>query len=264
MTHEQTITLRNVVRMLPLLAALLLSIADVSAQSARPVWKLGERLSYRVTWSLFRLGTLNLHVADSSATPDGAEYRIDLAIDSNPTLFFLNRHYRYFCTIGDDFRVRRLEYLDEEEGSIYRAAYSFDNDAHSVSVVMTDTSDTSKVIRKTVYYKDRLYDGLSLIYYVRQHVEHTGIDTVQYVADDGFADMVIDYRGPGKPVRVRALEGKTDTYEIAGMVFDKGIAGLSGPFRGWFSRDARRLPLKAALKVFIGSVWLELEGIDYE
>ncbi|MBN2417183.1 DUF3108 domain-containing protein [bacterium] len=254
----------GVMSRLLLAAVLFCSLPQAQAQSRGAVWKTGERLSYRVTWSLFRLGTLTLHVADSLTTGEGPAYRIDMAIDSNPLLFFINRHYRYSCTIGDDFRVRNLEYLDEEEGKIYRAAYAFDHAAHSVSLVMTDTSDTSRVIRKTVFYENRLYDGLSLIYYVRQHLEETRIDTVQYIADDGYADMVIDYRGEGDPVRVRALAGATATWEIAGMVYDKGIAGLSGPFRGWFSRDARRLPLKAALKVFIGSVWVELEEIAYE
>lgn len=39
----------------------------------------------------------------------------------------------------------------------------------------------------------------------------------------------------------------------------KGIAGITGPFKGWFAADKQRVPLKAELKVFVGSVKVELE-----
>ena len=39
----------------------------------------------------------------------------------------------------------------------------------------------------------------------------------------------------------------------------KGIAGVTGPFKGWFAVDKQRLPLKANLEVWIGSVTVELE-----
>ena len=39
----------------------------------------------------------------------------------------------------------------------------------------------------------------------------------------------------------------------------KGIAGVTGPFKGWFARDRQRPPLRALLKVFIGNVEVELE-----
>ena len=39
----------------------------------------------------------------------------------------------------------------------------------------------------------------------------------------------------------------------------KGIAGVTGPFKGWFAQDAQRPPLRADLKVFIGNVIVKLE-----
>ena len=235
----------------------------LQAQTDPAIWRRGETLTYKVRWSFFRLGTLRMQIADSFQTADETVYRIDLAIDSNPLLFFLNRHYRYTCLISESFKVQQLTYLDNEEGTVYSASYVFNHALKTVSVVMTDTSDTSRVLRKTIRYEDELYDGLSLIYFVRQTVTAVRTDTVHYIADDGYADMIIDFQGEAKPVGVSAFSAKQQTCYIEGMVFDKGIAGLSGKFKGWFGCDAQRLPLKAALKVFIGSVIVELEKKEY-
>jgi hypothetical protein len=39
-----------------------------------------------------------------------------------------------------------------------------------------------------------------------------------------------------------------------------GVYGLTGSFEGWFSDDAARVPIKAKMKVYIGSVTLELQS----
>lgn len=42
-------------------------------------------------------------------------------------------------------------------------------------------------------------------------------------------------------------------------VFADVIGILNGDFEGWFSTDNRRVPLAARMKVFVGSVYIELE-----
>jgi hypothetical protein len=50
------------------------------------------------------------------------------------------------------------------------------------------------------------------------------------------------------------------TYFIKGEILMKGIAGVTGPYMGWFAQDNQRPPLKAAMKVFLGNVTVELES----
>jgi hypothetical protein len=60
-------------------------------------------------------------------------------------------------------------------------------------------------------------------------------------------------------VRITALDSPIDCYYIDGEIKTKGIAGVTGPYKGWFAADGQRPPIKAELKVFIGSVKVELE-----
>ena len=50
------------------------------------------------------------------------------------------------------------------------------------------------------------------------------------------------------------------TIRVEGTFHIKGIAGVTGDYKGWFTLDERRVPLKALMKVFIGNVVVELEA----
>ena len=49
---------------------------------------------------------------------------------------------------------------------------------------------------------------------------------------------------------------------IDGVIEMVGIAGVTGPYKGWFGGSIVRIPYKADMKVFIGSVVVELESIS--
>jgi len=48
-------------------------------------------------------------------------------------------------------------------------------------------------------------------------------------------------------------------YYLDGRLRFVGIAGIKEDFKGWFSTDGQKVPLKAYMKAFIGSVKIELE-----
>ena len=51
-------------------------------------------------------------------------------------------------------------------------------------------------------------------------------------------------------------------YYVNGTFLMKGVAGLTGPYEGWFVGSNRRIPVKANLKVFLGSIVVELDSIN--
>jgi len=256
--------MKQIIYRIMLIVPLLLTAAQVSAQDQQMQWRAGEELIFKVRWSFVRLGTLKIQIADSSNVDGEDVFQIKLNIDSNPLLFFVNRHYVYSCSFTKSFKVQELTYFDDEEGVRMKSVYSFDHKNKNVHLTRTDTTGKTEEIVKDVSYKGELYDGVSLIYYARNTVNRMRIDTLQYIADDGYAKMIIDFKGEDKSLKIKAFKKKIPSARIEGFVYDKGIAGLSGKFKGWFSRDSRRLPLKAKLKVFIGSVIVELEEINYK
>ena len=241
----------------------ILSLISISSrgycQENTMIWRVGEELSYRVKWSFIRLGTIKFQICDSIYFGNNKAYHIRLHIDSNPLLFWVNHHSVFETYFSSDFKVYLFSFIEKINDTTYKAEYKFDHSKKEVYVQMTDTSDVSNVIEKTIPFTGTLLDGTSIFYYARANAGKTGTDTVQYLADYDYDRVIINFLAEDKKIKIKAVKKKIPSYYLEGQIQNKGIAGLTGKFKGWFSGDRYRIPLKAKLKVFIGSVVLELE-----
>ncbi|MBD3287504.1 DUF3108 domain-containing protein [candidate division KSB1 bacterium] len=222
-------------------------------------WQIGEELSYKVKYSFIRLGTVRIVVHDTLTYDDAFVYHIKLFIDSNPLIFFVNMHNVYDSYIDDKFRLRLFSALEIMDGKKYDATYSFDYDKKMMHINMTSMKDTSKTIIDDVPLNEEVLDGASLIYYARAHVHSNVTDTLTSFFEAKKGKVLINFKGENEAVKIGAFDEPLNTYYLDGVVKMKGIAGLTGPYKGWFMRDRQRPPLKAEMKVFIGSVKIELE-----
>ena len=238
---------------------LLTCIHSACPQDTSQAWDFGEELTYKVKWAFIRLGTLRLHICDTLTIHNQKLYHIKCHIDSNPTLFFVNYHTIAESFFSENLEVHYFSYIEEDEGITYKAEYMLDRSRGVVSIQLTDTSNTDNTIEKVIPFSGNVQDGTSLIYYARAHAGETETHSVPYLADESQDVVSINFQGKGDLVKVKAFPNKLPTYFLEGKVYNKGIAGLSGDFKGWFSADDRRLPLMAKMKVFIGSVSLKLE-----
>ncbi len=234
-------------------------IFSVYSQDNSLSWDMGEELTYKVKWAFIRLGTLRLFISDTLRINNQKVFHIKCYIDSNPTLFFVSYHTVAETFFSKDLEVHYFTYIEEDEGITYQAEYRLDHSKGLVTIELTDTSNADHKISKVTPFSGKVQDGTSLIYYARAHAGKTEIDTVKYLADDGQDNVTIHFQGKGDSLKVGAFKNKLPTYYLEGQVYNKGMAGLSGDFKGWFSADSKRLPLKAKMKVFIGSVSLKLE-----
>jgi hypothetical protein len=102
-------------------------------------------------------------------------------------------------------------------------------------------------------------DGLSILYFARSNLRsgrETNVSTVVY-GKQGTTWFHFQNKREfeeidawkDKKIRVVPLEGKAEF---------EGVFGFSGDFKGWFSDDIAAIPIKAELKVLVGSVKLEL------
>lgn len=226
------------------------------------IWNFGEELTYKVKWAFIRLGTLRLHICDTLTIHNQKLYHIKCYIDSNPTLFFVNHHTVAESFFSESLKVYYFSYIEEDEGVTYQAEYTLDHTTGMVSIQLTDTSNADNTIRKVIPFTGNVQDGTSLIYYARVHAEKKETHTVPYLADESQDVVTLVFKGLNGLKQVDAFRKKSPAYFLEGEVHNKGIAGLSGDFKGWFSADSLRLPLMAKMKVFIGSVSLTLE--DYK
>ena len=236
--------------------------AAVTDDSAPYTWEIGEDLLYKVKWSFINLGTIRVQVVDTTRVDNILNYITRVIITSNPSLPFVNFYSELDAYLDADFNVYRVFGTEKIDGINYDADYRFNYADSTIRFIYTDPEDPTNVRDEIQPIDTRLIDGLGMVFYARGNCHRSDLDTITtfYNARRGKVDF--DFTGRSERIGIDVFEYKPKGHYIRGNVHMKGMAGLSGPFEGWFATDNRRPPLKARLKVFIGSVTLEL--IDWK
>ncbi len=230
------------------------------AQSDPLYWPIGETLTYKVKYAFIRLGTLSMVVKDTLRIDEKRVYHIQLFVDSSPMLFWVNQHSLYESMFSDQFEGFLFKYDETVDETPFNGEYVFDYSDSLIHIQVVAEKNPDSLIVTHNPFTGIVLDGVSLLYYARQYAYKTIPDTVQYLADAGEETAILDFQGKGKPLSVRGVDEKIPSYYLEGRMTGEGIAGLSGYFKGWFSTDDQRVPLKAKLKVFLGYVTLKLES----
>ncbi|MBC8182212.1 DUF3108 domain-containing protein [candidate division KSB1 bacterium] len=222
-------------------------------------WQIGEELTYKVKWSFIRLGTIKVQVCDTLTMGNTFVYHVKLFVDSNPLLFFVNMHNVYESYITKDFRLQLFVSEEKIDGITYLAEYRFNYTDSLIHTIMTDMEDPNVTIIKDDPLNETLLDGASMIFYARANSIYTRTDTLISFFASKRGKVAINFKGKNGKTKISALKKPMESYYVDGIVRMKGIAGLTGPYKGWFATGDQRPPLKAEMKVFIGSVKIQLE-----
>ncbi len=245
----------------PVILALFTTLAFTSGLYADTPfqWRTGESLTYKVEWSYIRLGTVKLMILDSLQMDSVQVHHVRFTLNSNPVLFFVNMHSIFDCYL--DNQLRPIHYVAREiDGDDERkAVYNFFYADSFFTIDFSNTADPNYKRHVTLPLPEPVYDGISMAFFARGHIHEQKTDSVTAFLDDNLGRVALHFRGKGEAIQIKGLSKKIPTYFIDGTILMKGIAGVTGPFKGWFAQDAQRPPLRAYLKVFVGNVIVELE-----
>lgn len=231
--------------------------------SSTPVidWQVGEFLHYDVKWSLFYLGSLKLTVLEADTVHGRLVYHCRINIDSNPDLPFVKLHdiYESYIDAQQVYSHIFISYERKGDYTIY-TRYDFDYDQGQVIIHIENQypGHSETVLDSIVKIPDRVQDSLSLLYYARAMVKNNTRIAVPVFAYNQLDTTIIRFTGSQKQINV--LGKKTSGFYLDGRLKFVGIAGVKEGFRGWFSLDPQRVPLKAYMKAFVGSVRIVLKN----
>ncbi len=225
-------------------------------------WHVGEELIYKVTWSFIRLGTIKVRIADTTIINQQKVYKIEMNLDSNPYIFFVNIHNYYESFIDDQFRLIKHIANERIEDKALESLHLFNYQDSTYTIRINNPEDSTKNIEKNKAIETNMYDGITLAFFARAHAHEERLETVTTFVLDTSGLVDINFKGRGDEISIEAIPEDIPSYYVEGEIHVEGLAGLTGPYRGWFSVDDRRAPLKAELKVFIGNVKVELD--DYK
>jgi hypothetical protein len=227
--------------------------ASPAPVAVAPPLEPGERLRYGARYLFFHFATLEMENLGYTEVRGKRAARLAFTVRSNPGFPFLTIDSRFESLIADDGSVLAHRSLSLDSTQARRAAaYEMDREAGEC------------VVRQVVdglFGFDRLpvppldQDGLSILLLARALAQRPSRLSVLTAVDSTWKGTQLHTVGNE---RIRWGGREVETVQVEALGHYKGPAGLSGLVRTWISTDARAVPYRAAVKLALGSIVLEL------
>jgi hypothetical protein len=220
-----------------------------------------EELVYNVRYAFFNIGQIRITTYQTS-TMDGRAVSFTRAlIDSYRGIPFVDLHAVFESYIDHSMYSRRFMGRIKEDNHWDFARYQFEYDRNRVIVEM-GRQDTVVSEVDTVAVDGPVQDGMSLYFLARDGLFSARTVTVPTMIKEKKSTTTIAFSDRRNSVEIDAYDYPIDVVEFDGRMDFTGVFGLTGDFEGWFSNDEARVPIKAKMKVILGSVTVEL--MDYK
>ena len=100
---------------------------------------------------------------------------------------------------------------------------------------------------------------MSIIFYARANCEKKSKENLNVFHELQEGLLEINFSGKTDTIDVLCLKKEVPALYLNGNANFSAIAGFGGEYEGWFSTDEQHIPLAARMKIFVGSVYIELE-----
>jgi uncharacterized protein DUF3108 len=231
-------------------------LADPSHDPASVHFKVGERLTYSLSWGVISAGSAVLEIADRQTRAGRPVVKLVHTARSNEFI-------SVFYPVNN--RVESL--LDEEAGYPHHLLFKrregrrkndievvFDQSAHRATVTKDGITETMEV-------PPGVQDTLSVIYFARTlPTLEIGSSTFIHVNHDK-KNYRLELRIEGAE-RIKGPLGEFDAIRILAIMPFRGLFMNEGNIRVWVTTDAARIPVLMRAKVLIGSVSATLTRVE--
>ena len=245
-------------------------VSRSSNQDSEPVrqdegmLQVGEELEYSVHYSFFNIGTIHFKVTNKEEQNGRVIYHAYSIMDSNPSLSWLvNLHIRFYTEMDQNaFTYKWLSEDSTDKIITYRKMH-FDYDMHNLYYEWGEklrTGEYRKYGERTISITKNCQDGLSLFYYARAHACEKRQTKIPTFVDTNEVTTSIDFGVEHLDEEIDAVDYPIDVMKLEGRADFVGVFGLTGGFDGVFTNDAASIPVKARMKVILGSVKVELKS----
>lgn len=231
-------------------------VAATSHAPAAVHFKVGERLTYGLSWGIISAGTAAFEITERQDFDGRPAIKIVHTARSND---FISAFYPV------NNRVETL--LDEEAVYPYRLLFKrregkrkndieaiFDQTAHRATVTKDGNTETMEV-------PPAVQDTLSVLYFFRTlPALAAGSSTIIHVNHDK-KNYQLELRVEGTE-RLKSPLGEFDTVRILAIMPFRGLFLNEGNIRVWVTNDTARIPVLMKAKVIIGSISATLNAAE--
>ena len=242
-----------------ILIFLLLLGSTVFAQDLKnldePVFKVGEKLSYRLRYGFITAAEATIQVKESN-----------VKFEDRPT-FHLSAEGRTAGTFNLFYKVKNQydSYVDQDNMS----PYLYTEDIREANYRRSDRvrfyQNYRKIVSKKGTYKTKgqTFDVISAYFFARNldisKLKEGDKFKIDYFLSDGISTLEIQYLGKE---RVKSALGTFNCIKFSPSIQPGRIFRKDSKLYLWITDDLNRIPVKAQVEILVGSVTLELEDAE--
>jgi hypothetical protein len=226
--------------------------------------QVGEELEYSVHYAFFNIGTIRFKVTNKEERGGRTVYHAYAFMDSNPSLSWLvDMHVRFYSEIDQDAFSYGWISEDSSSKKVSYRKMRFDYENHKMYFEWGEKLNSGE--RKptgldTITITNDCQDGLSLFFYARAHALQKMQANIPTFIDTNKVTTKINLKVKQEAEEIDAVDYEVDVNMLDGFADFVGVFGLTGAFEGKFSNDVASIPITARMKVFLGSIRVELKS----
>jgi hypothetical protein len=220
--------------------------------------QIGEKLTYSVSYLGVPLGQINVYVDETEEVRAAKVFKVRGVMNSNPNIPFveLAAKYESWIDLSVAYSHQFIGRVKLDDGSWDYHQIDFDYSKKKMS--------TKKIINKETHWsysyntEKKYNDGMSLFFLARKYTKMKKAIRIPTIVDRDTTFTIINFQNKPVDMGIKATDYKIKTIYFNGKMEWTGIYGLTGEFEGWFSNDDASVPIKAKMKVYLGSIDIEL------
>ncbi len=244
------------------------SVGDsLPAVAGKQPFQLGEKLYYRMNYSIFTVGRAEVVVNPVKYyISDRSYYKIDIfGKTAGAAAVVSTVDDNWGALVDTEHLLPYRAWRDLEEGRFRRKEYvTYDHKKGLVDVRVIN-NETGKFKKPQLYTFEEAYtlDLISGYIYLRtiDFNKYQVNDTIQLKGflEDKFYDFKILYKGTEN---LKTRLGVIKTYKLVPIMPDNKIFAGENSLTAWFAADDSRIPVKIDANMFIGRAGCEITGFE--
>ncbi len=225
-----------------------------------------ERLRYTVTYLGIRIGTIEMLNRYNENEPKSINETV-ITLRTFSGIPFLSVHTEFYSKRGSDGFFTESTTFDRERSKW--AYYHASREDKETEIVVDrgyqdrDSGEIFDVEVDTLHLGKNVHDALTFISILRDSIQDEDTYELDVLIDRSVEKIKIISPNKKEIIDVRAFDNETQAYHITGVIDFTAIHGLTREYQSWISTDRHRIPLKAQVRIGIGSVKIELEEYEY-
>ncbi len=224
-----------------------------------------ETVTFEASYLFLKLGRVRFELLGRADCHGIPSYRIRAFIDSYSGIPFVNYHAVYETCADARTLMCISTSNDREDGDKWiHTDYVFD---YAARQLRWKQSEGGVLLKQVVRPLDTTYtDGLSFFYFVRRACFEAGgrkdTLTIPIVSDSVRSSVTLTINEKREGCKVPAVAYPVEASRMSGHINFKGTFGVTGDFSGWISDDSVEMPLRADLRVILGSIVVKLDSVS--